>query len=101
MERHFSAWAILGQHNGHHCSVLSFFGLGSGMVSDIQSVTLTEAKCCRFPYTTPTDAAGINYAPIIVAGVVLFSTIYYVAYSRKNYQNPAPDEGGSIAVSGS
>jgi hypothetical protein len=46
----------------------------------------------RFPYTTPIDVLLINYAPIIVAGVVVLGLLYYVLYARKHYQNPAPDE---------
>ncbi|KAK3614431.1 hypothetical protein LTR56_025339 [Elasticomyces elasticus] len=43
-----------------------------------------------FPYTKPVIPSGINYAPIITAGVVLLGVLYYFAYARKHYQNPAP-----------
>ncbi|KAK5173804.1 uncharacterized protein LTR77_002485 [Saxophila tyrrhenica] len=48
-----------------------------------------------FPFTTPVDVAGINYAPIIVAGVVFLGMLYYATYSHKNYRNPSPDESGN------
>ena len=49
----------------------------------------------RFPeFRVIINATYINYAPIIVAGVVIIGTAYYLLYSHKNYQNPAPHEVG-------
>lgn len=41
-----------------------------------------------FPATTPVDAASMNYAIVIFGGIVIFATVYYFIYGRKQYVPP-------------
>jgi hypothetical protein len=65
--------------------VLAWYALIYVVAQDV--LMLTDN---RFPYTTPVVPSGINYAPIITAGVTLLGVLYYILYARKHYQNPAP-----------
>ena len=41
-----------------------------------------------FPPVANPDAAGMNYAIVIFAGIIGFAVVYYFVYGRKQYVPP-------------
>lgn len=41
-----------------------------------------------FPTATPTDAAGMNWAIVMFAGIMTIATVYYFVWGHKSYVPP-------------